>query len=116
MPCADSGSGASAVFLCKAEWPAQHIKQSVVADFVARLPVFFGGRKRKPEQISRSGECIPAHSQTKGSTLEKGGRWISGSSQPRLGARSQLGGARVFPYGPEDLILQAGLQEIGSET
>jgi hypothetical protein len=56
---------AAPMFPSEAEGAAESVEKTVLADLTVILPVFFRRRKRRPQQISRSGEQTAAHAHAK---------------------------------------------------
>lgn len=62
---AGSGFAGAAVFAGEAKGAAEGFEESVAVFAGARLPVFFGGREREPQEIGGAGKQAAAHAQAK---------------------------------------------------
>jgi len=68
-----------------------------MADFSARLPILFRGRKRESQKISRRRQQATAHTQAKRCAFEQGWRRMPRARQPAENSRDKLRGQGILP-------------------
>src|SRR5215469_16993813 len=91
-----SGFATAAVFTCQAKRAAHGVEKAVPILGSGRIPVLFGGRERKSEQIGRGREPVAAHSQAECGTLEKARRIRTPFGEPATNRGGQLRRTHIY--------------------
>ena len=91
-----SGFATAAVFTSQAKRAAHGVEKAVPILGSGRIPILFGRRERKSEQIGQGREPVAAHSQTECGTLEKARRLMTPFGEPGTNTGGEFGRTYIY--------------------